>query len=163
MPFSFDTGMKKTAHKPCSQPTRCAIYARTATVKQASEENSIAQQVATCECFAKRKGWIVREECVFTDSGKSGLRANLGLKDLLCIAAARPKSFDVLLCTAIDRIARDTGLVIKVHTALKKHGVEIRFAETGLPQHQTRVSPDTKEIRPTPSPCIDSHEGLIDQ
>ena len=94
--------MKKAAHKPRSQPTRCAIYARTATEKQASEDNSIAQQVATCQRFAKRKGWIVREECIFTDSGKSGLRANLGLKNLLRIAAINPKSFDVLLCTGID-------------------------------------------------------------
>jgi DNA invertase Pin-like site-specific DNA recombinase len=119
----------KTGHRPRSQPTRCAIYARTASVKQASEDNSIAQQLATCKRFAKRKGWIVREGCIFTDSGKSGLRANLGLKDLLRIAAISPKSFDVLLCTAIDRIARDMGLAIRVHRALKNHGVQIRFAE----------------------------------
>ena len=129
MHFAFDTEMKKTAYKPRSQPTRCAIYARTATVKQASKNNSIARQVATCKRFAKRKGWIVREDSIFTDSGKSGLSANLGLKDLLRIAAISPKSFDVLFCTTIDRIARDTGLAIRVHRALKKHGVEIRFAE----------------------------------
>ena len=130
MPVSYDTEMKATPHKPQSQPTRCAIYARAATEKQASEDNSIAQQVVTCQRFAKRKGWIVREECIFTDSGKSGLRANLGLKDLLRIAAISPKSFDVLLCTGIDRIARDTALAIRVHSVLTKHKVEIRFAET---------------------------------
>lgn len=122
---------KKTTHKPLSQPTRCAIYARTATVKQASEDNSIAKQVRTCKRFAERKGWIVRAEYIFTDSGKSGLSANLGLKDLLRIAAIGPKSFDALLCTAIDRIARDTGLAIRVHSALKRHGVEIHFAGLG--------------------------------
>jgi DNA invertase Pin-like site-specific DNA recombinase len=121
--------MKKTAHKPLSQPTCCAIYARTATVKQASEDNSIAQQVATCQRFAKRKRWIVREECIFTDSGKSGLRANLALKDLLRAAATRPKWFDVLLCTATDRIARDPGLASRVRRELKNHGVEIRFVD----------------------------------
>jgi hypothetical protein len=120
---------KKTIHKPPNQPTRCAIYARTATLKQATEHNSIAQQVATCKRFAKRKGWIVRNDSIFTDSGKSGLSVNLDLKALLRIAAISPKSFDVLVCTAIDRIARDTGLVIRVHGALKKHGVEICLAE----------------------------------
>jgi len=120
---------KKTAHKARSQPERCAIYARTGTVKQASEDNSIAQQVATCKRFAKRKGWIVREDSIFTDSGMSGLRVNSGLKDLLCIAAVNPKSFDVLLCTVIDRIARDTDLAYRIHAALKRCGVEIRFAE----------------------------------
>jgi len=154
---------KKTSHTPLGQPIRCAIYARSATVKQASEDNSIARQVRMCQRFAKKKGWIVRKECIFTDSGKSGLNANSGLKDLLRVAAVRPKSFDVLLCTAIDRIARDTRLVIRVHTAFKKHGVEIRFAEIGLPQHQIPASPDTKEIRPTPSSCIGSPEGLIYQ
>ena len=123
--------MKATPHKPQSQPTRCAIYARAATEKQASEDNSIAQQVVTCQRFAKRKGWIVREECIFTDSGKSGLDVNSGLKDLLRIAAGSAKSFDVMLCTSIDRIARDTGLAIRVYRALKKHSVEVRFAELG--------------------------------
>lgn len=120
---------KKTSHDPPGRPTRCAIYSRTATVKQASEDNSIAQQVATCKRFAKRKGWTVSEDSIFTDSGKSGLSPNLGLKDLLRTAATRPKWFDVLLCTATDRIARDTGLAIRVHRALKQHGVEIRLAE----------------------------------
>lgn len=119
----------KASHKPPSQLTRCAIYARTATVKQDNEDNSIAKQLATCKRFARRRGWIVREECIFTDSGKSGLRANFSLKDLLRIAAINPKSFDVLLCAGIDRIARDTGLAIRVYRALKKLGVEIRFAE----------------------------------
>jgi len=123
---------KKRTHKPASdQPSRCAIYARTATLKQANEDNSIAQQVRACKRFAKRNGWIVREDCIFADSGESGLSANSGIKDLLRIAAVRPKSFDVLLCTEIDRITRDTGLVIRVHSALKKHGVEIRFAKFG--------------------------------
>ena len=35
----------KPAHKPHNQPLRYAIYARTATLKDPSEENSISQQV----------------------------------------------------------------------------------------------------------------------
>ena len=54
---------------------------------------------------------------------------NSGLKDLMRIATINPKPFEVLLCTSIDRIARDTDLVIRIHKILKKHGVEIRFAE----------------------------------
>jgi hypothetical protein len=46
---------KKPADKPCSQPLRCAIYARTATVKIPSEDNSISHQVATCKRFAIRE------------------------------------------------------------------------------------------------------------
>jgi DNA invertase Pin-like site-specific DNA recombinase len=120
---------EKPGHKSCSQPIRCAIYARTATLKKSNEDNSITRQVGKCKCFAKRKEWIVGEDCIFTDSEKSGLAVNSGLKDLMRIAAVNPKPFDVLLCTSIDRIARDTGLVIRIYEALKKYGVEVRFAE----------------------------------
>ena len=97
--------MKK---KPGSQPLRCAIYARTATVKKPNEDNSITHQVARCKRFAKEKEWTVRDDCIFTDSGQSGLTVNSALKDLMRIAAINPKPFEVLLCTSIDRIARDT-------------------------------------------------------
>jgi DNA invertase Pin-like site-specific DNA recombinase len=117
--------------KPGSQPLRCAIYARTATVKEPNEANSITQQVERCKRLAKEKEWIVSDDSIFTDSGKSGLTVNSGLKDLMRIAAVNPKPFDVLLCTSIDRIARDTDLAIRIHVTLKRYGVEIRFAELG--------------------------------
>ncbi len=104
--------MKK---KPGSQPLRCAIYARTATVKKPDEDNSITQQVERCKRLAKEKEWIVSDDSIFADSGQSGLKVNSGLKDLMRIAAVNPKPFDVLLCTSIDRIARDTDLVIRIH------------------------------------------------
>jgi site-specific DNA recombinase len=120
--------MKK---KPGSQPLRCAIYARTATVKEPDEDNSIAQQVERCKRLAKEKEWIVSDVSIFADSGQSGLKVNSGLKDLMRIAAVNPKPFNVLLCTSIDRIARDTDLVIRIHKGLKALGVEIRFTEHG--------------------------------
>ena len=118
--------MKK---KPGSQPLRCAIYARTATVKKPEEDNSITQQVGRCKRLAKEKDWIVSDDSIFADSGQSGLKVNSGLKDLMRIAAVNPKPFDVLLCTSIDRIARDTDLVIRIHEGLKAFGVEIHFTE----------------------------------
>jgi DNA invertase Pin-like site-specific DNA recombinase len=120
---------KRPAHKPGTQPIRCAIYARTATLKKPDEDNSIAQQVGTCKRFANGNEWIVKRNYIFTDSGQSGLTVNSGLKDLMRVAAINPKPFDVLLCTSTDRIARDTSLSIRIHEALKKYGVEIRFAE----------------------------------
>jgi DNA invertase Pin-like site-specific DNA recombinase len=119
--------MKK---KPGSPPLRCAIYARTATVKKPDEFNSITQQVESCKCFAKEKDWVVSDDYIFTDSGQSGLRVNSGLKDLMRIAAINPKPFDVLLCTSIDRIARDADLAIQIHEILKGLDVDICFAES---------------------------------
>ena len=58
--------MKK---KPGSQPLRCVIYARTATVTNPDGVNSITQQVERCKCFAKEKDWIVSDDSIFTDSG----------------------------------------------------------------------------------------------
>jgi len=115
--------MKK---KPGSQPLRCTIYARAATVKKSDEVNSIAQQVERCKCFAKEEDWIVSDDYIFTDAGQSGLRVNSGLEDLMRIAAVNPKPFDLLLCTSIDRIARDTNLnlVIRIHKALKGLALE---------------------------------------
>ena len=123
---------KKPAGRPCSQPIRCAIYARTATVKAPAEDNSISHQVATCKRFARGKGWAIGKDCIFTDSGHSGLTVNSALKDLMCSAAVNPKPFEVLLCTSIDRIARDTSLLIRIHKTLRKYGVEIRFAEPDI-------------------------------
>ena len=114
-----------------SQPLRCAIYARTATVKKPEEDNSITQQVGRSKRLAKEKDWIVSDDSIFADSGQSGLKVNSGLKDLMRIAAVNPKPFDVLLCTSIDRIARDTDLVIRIHEGLKAFGVEIHFTEHG--------------------------------
>ena len=120
---------KKPADKPYSLPLRCAIYARTATVKKPSENNSISHQVATCKRFARGRGWTVKRDCIFADSGHSGLTVNSALKDLMRSANIKPKPFEVLLCTSSDRIARDTSLLIRIHKILKKYGVEIRFVE----------------------------------
>ena len=120
---------KKPSYKPSGQPIRCAIYARTATVKMPAEDNSIRQQVATCERFARERGWSVGGDSIFTDSGHSGLNVNSALKDLMRSAAGNPKPFEVLLCTSIDRIARDTCLLIRFQKTLRKYGVEIRIVE----------------------------------
>jgi len=118
--------MKK---KSSGQPVGCAIYARSASVEQSYEDKSVLRQVRKCKRFAKKNGWIIKNGCIFTDSAVSGLVVNSGLKLLMRIAAANLKPFDVLICTSIDRIARDTGLAIRIHKTLKQCGVEIHFAE----------------------------------
>ena len=124
--------MKTTMKKKSSrQPICCAIYARTATVKKPREDNSITQQVAKCKRFAKERGWTVGEDCIFIDSGMSGLRVNSGLQNLMRTAALKPKRFGVVLCTSIDRIARDTGVLTLIYGTLKNYGVKIRFAVFG--------------------------------
>src|SRR5215472_7789844 len=98
------------ASRRSGQPIRCAIYARTATVKKPNEQNSITWQIAECERFAKGKNWTIWENCIFTDSGQSGLKVNSGLRELMRAAEANPKHFDVMLCTGVHRIARDSDL-----------------------------------------------------
>lgn len=123
--------MKKDAPRPSIQQTCCAIYARSATVKKPDQDNSISRQVAKCKRFARQNGWTVWEDCIFTDSGKSGLKVNSALQDLMRLARIDPKRFDVLLCTGVDRIARDPDLVFQIHETLKELRVEIRFVEPG--------------------------------
>ena len=129
--------MKK---KPGRQPLHCAIYTRTAAVKEPDEVNSIIQQVERCKRFAKEKEWIVSEDYIFTDSGKSRLTVNSGLKDLMHIAAVNPKPFDVVLCTSTDRITRDADLAIRIHEVLNNYSVEIYFADIGDTQICVRAS-----------------------
>jgi DNA invertase Pin-like site-specific DNA recombinase len=124
---------KKPSYNPSGQPIRCAIYARTATVKMSTEDNSIRQQVATCERFAIERGWTVGEDCIFTDSGHSGLNINSALKELMHSAAGNPKPFEVLLSASIDRIARDTCLLIRIQKTLRKYGIEIRIVDPETP------------------------------
>ena len=119
--------MKKDAPRSSIQQTCCAIYARSATVKKPDQDNSISRQVAKCKRFAKENGWTIWEDCIFTDCGKSGLKINSALRDLIRLARTDPKRFDVLLSTGIDRIARDAGLLFQILEVLQKHGVEIRF------------------------------------
>jgi DNA invertase Pin-like site-specific DNA recombinase len=123
--------MRKNTSRRSSQPTRCAIYARSATVKKPNEQNSITRQIAECTRFAKGKNWVIWEDCIFTDSGQSGLKVNSGLKELMRAAEANTKHFDVMLCTGVHRVARDSDLVFRIHKRLKEHGVEMWFAETG--------------------------------
>lgn len=122
---------KKDTTGRFGQPIRCAIYARSATVKKPNEQNSISRQIAECKRFAEVKKWIIWENCIFTDSGQSGLKLNSGLRELMRAAGADPKQFDVLLCTGVDRIARDSGLVFRIDELLKKQGVEIWSVESG--------------------------------
>ena len=52
---------------------RCACYLRTAS--DMARQASLEDQERLCQKFADGHGWIVPEECIYIDAGKSGTSA----------------------------------------------------------------------------------------
>lgn len=70
----------------------------------------------------------VREDRIFTDVMTGATDARNGLQRLL----ARAEKDDVIICTKIDRLGRNTADMINVIDACYKKGIAIRFLENGL-------------------------------
>ncbi len=96
-----------------------AIYARKSTEQTgvSDDQKSVTRQVEHAKDYAKRKGWRVAEEHIYSDDGISGAEfaKRPGLVRLL--AALKPKpSFQVLIVSEESRLGREsieTAYVIK--------------------------------------------------
>lgn len=86
---------------------RCAIYARYSSDMQ--KERSIDDQVRNCRDFAKRQGWEVLENHIYSDKAVSGasLAGRIQLNRLLDVASAKPRPFDYVLVDDTSRLSRD--------------------------------------------------------
>ncbi|MEB7094975.1 recombinase family protein [Escherichia coli] len=60
----------------------------------------------------------------------------LGLKPRLQRLLARAEKDDVIICTKMDRLGRNTADMIRVVDSCYKKGIAIRFLENGL---RTRI------------------------
>ena len=104
--------------------SRVASYARVSTVEQVKGV-SIETQLDRLQNYAKFKEWTISDE--FVDAGWSGKDDNRpGLKRL--IAAARRGYIDVVVVCKIDRLMRNTRLLLQYVDEFKKLG--IRFVAT---------------------------------
>lgn len=70
----------------------------------------------------------VREDRIFTDMMTGATDEREGLQRLL----ARAEKDDVIICTKMDRMGRNTADMIHIVDACYKKGVAIRFLENGL-------------------------------
>lgn len=70
----------------------------------------------------------VRDDRIFTDMMSGATDAREGLQRLL----ARAERDDVILCTKMDRMGRNTADMIHIVDACYKKGIAIHFLENGL-------------------------------
>ncbi|HHD0738023.1 TPA: recombinase family protein, partial [Klebsiella pneumoniae] len=69
----------------------------------------------------------VRDDRVFTDMMSGATDERAGLQRLL----ARAEKDDIILCTKMDRLGRNTADMIRIVDTCYKKGIAIRFLENG--------------------------------
>jgi DNA invertase Pin-like site-specific DNA recombinase len=119
--------------------SRCAIYTRCATVEVGAE--SIKRQQQSCRAAATQNGWIVLENHIYTDLGRSGntLSGRAALDALLAAARTNPRPFDRLLVEEGARLARDLSIVIKLVAELNGLGVQVHIVRAGLASEEATL------------------------
>ena len=98
---------------------RAGCYARYSSDLQ--RETSIDDQVAVARDYARRHGWTLLEDHVYSDAGISGasLEGRPGIQRLLSAAATTPPPFDIVLVDDSSRVARDLRDALHVVRMLK--------------------------------------------
>ena len=99
-------------------------YARTATVKQAKEANSIEEQVSRIEKHCMTKN--IKLIDIFSDSGLSGVNtlSNSALEEMLSDCLDRD-NIDSIIITDSDRISRNEIDYLFIKNSLESKGVEL--------------------------------------
>ncbi len=110
---------------------RAVVYARYSSEHQ--REQSIDDQIEVCRRYAVTQGWTIVES--YSDAAISGASAILrpGFQRLLHDAERR--TFDVLICEAIDRLGRKLADVATMYDRLTFLGIKV---------HATGVGPVTQ-------------------
>ena len=101
-----------------------AIYTRVSTTEQAESGNGLDVQLQRCEAQILAKGWSVFG--VYSDDGISGTKAaadRAGLRELLDNACAG--LFDAVVFLSLDRIGRNTRIVLDTIEKLTECNVEV--------------------------------------
>ncbi|MDE8559361.1 recombinase family protein [Pantoea vagans] len=77
---------------------------------------------------AELKNAGVREDRIFTDMMTGSTDEREGLQRLL----GRAEKDDIIICTKMDRLGRNTADMIRIVDGCHKKGIAIRFLENGL-------------------------------
>ena len=99
---------------------------------EATSIPSIQRQQQSCRAAATKNGWIVLENHIYTDLGRSGntLSGRAELDALLEAARTNPRPFDHLLVEEVSRLVRDLSIVVKILAELNTVGVQVHLAST---------------------------------
>jgi site-specific DNA recombinase len=111
---------------------RCAIYARYSSDMQ--RLSSIEDQIRECRDAARRNGWIIVEECIFSDEAVSGqmLTGRDGLDQVITLAQDKLRQFDCILIDDTSRFGRNLSETLPMTDILQYLGVALYFVSRKL-------------------------------
>jgi len=124
------------AHENSPSPPRgvprVAIYARFSGDNQSETSNE--DQIAACRKYAERQGWIVVEDCIRSDSAKTGqtVWGRTGLDELKHLATKKPPPFDWLAMFHTSRMSRNVGDSHKLKEYFSYFKIQLIFVADGL-------------------------------
>jgi len=115
-----------------SPKPRCAVYARYSS--EAQRKTSIEDQIRNCRAAAERNGWVVLDQYIRSDSELTGrtLVGREGLADLISLAKAKPRPFDLILVDDTSRFGRYLPDVLRECDRLAHYGVSLYFVSDRL-------------------------------
>ncbi len=104
--------------------TRCALYARVSTPRQAEQKISIPDQFRRMQDYAEARGFDV--VAVYEERGASGTdERRPEFQRMIDAACARPKTIDVILVHSFSRFFRDEVQFELYRRRLEKQGVAV--------------------------------------
>lgn len=114
-----------------------AIYLR-ADAKAEDAKDNIERQERVCRDYCELTDIDVSDRHVYRDiaSGKSPVAERPGLQAL--IDAVRREELDIVVVRRMDRLARDTGLFLKLYDEFELY--KVRFVSTTEPVDTTQTS-----------------------
>jgi site-specific DNA recombinase len=109
-----------------------AVYVRVSTRNQA-EQHTIEQQLERLQNYIQTQGWVLPEENIFRDEGYSGSTLHRPGLDRLRDQAA-VNTFDQVLVTAPDRLARKYVHQVLLIEELEQRGCKVEFLDRPMSQ-----------------------------
>ncbi len=112
-----------------TQPVRAAIYARVSSEEQATDGNSLREQVAQATAEVDRRGWQVQD--TYVERGYTGTKASRPEWDRL-MRAARDGLIGAVVVTKWNRFARNARVGMELVQQLEDLGVRLLVLELDL-------------------------------
>jgi site-specific DNA recombinase len=115
-----------TKKKNDSEIKRVAIYMRVSTEDQAKDGWGLPVQLTQCTAMATVKGWSVDPDLIFADEGISGTKDETERPQLKrMLDAADAGLIDIVIVKALDRLGRETMIVLSLINKLSNAGCEL--------------------------------------
>ena len=109
---------------------RAPIYARKSTEQDGvnEEDKSVRRQIEHASAYAKKKGWTVAEDHIYSDDGISGaeFKKRPGLLRLMTTLESKPP-FQVLIMSEESRLGRESIETSYVFKQIVESGVRVFF------------------------------------